>query len=137
MVGPRRAELLGGGIRHLEHAIGSPIGDPSWRPGISRAVASLRAAFAEQISATEGPSGLYAGRVEGQPRLTRKLNALVHEQHTVLSSLDGLEFRLDTEACDDDLRTQAAQVLEEVLRHRQHGAVLVYDVLSTDLGGET
>jgi hypothetical protein len=136
MVGPRRAELLGG-IRHLEHAIGFPISDPSWRPGMSRAVASLRAAFAEQISATEGPSGLYAGLLEGEPRLTRKLNALVDEQHTVLSSLDGLEFRLDTEVCDDDLRTQAAHVLEKVLRHRQHGADLVYEALSTDLGGET
>ena len=133
-----RAELLGG-IQRLEHAIEASVGAPSWRPGMIRAVAQLRAAFTEHVNVTEGPSGLYAGLLEHAPRLARGLSGLVEEHASVLSALNVLGDSLD-EPSDRDLeevRQQAAMVLREVRQHRQHGADLVYEAYATDIGGET
>lgn len=136
-----RTELLGG-IQRLEHAIDAPVGDPAWRPGMTRAVEQLRAAFTEHVDVTEGPGGLYAGLLEHAPRLARGVNALVGEHQAVLSALNALEDRLDRAAVDfdgtvEEVRRQAAQVLREVWQHRQRGADLVYEAYATDIGGET
>jgi hypothetical protein len=138
-----RAELLGG-IQRLEHAIDAPVGDPSWRPGMTRAIAQLRAAFTQHVDVTEGPTGHYAGLLEDAPRLARGLSELVDEHEAVLSALNALEDRLhpnqvDTSVDSDvaEVRRQAAQVLREVWQHRQRGADLVYEAYSTDIGGET
>ncbi len=134
-VGRLRAELLGG-IQRLEHEIDKPVGDPSWRPGMTRAVAQLRAAFTEHVSVTEGPSGLYAGLLEHAPRLARGVNELVDEHRTVISTLDALQDRLDDDSVDE-AREHAAQLLREMWQHRQRGADLVYEAYATDIGGET
>jgi hypothetical protein len=137
-VAQRRAELLGG-IQRLERAIDAPPGDPSWRPGISRAVAVLRKAFAEHVTDTEGPSGLYSGLLEHAPRLARGVSDLVDDHRTVQEALDDLDERLDVawDADVESVRYQAAQVLREVYEHRQRGADLVYEAYATDIGGET
>jgi hypothetical protein len=134
----QRAELLGG-IQRLEHAIGEPPGDPAWRPGITRAVEQLRAAFSMHVDVTEGPSGLYAGLLEHAPRLARGLSGLLHDHGAVMSALDALEHHLepDEDPDVDEVRRQAAQVLHEVWQHRQRGADLVYEAYATDIGGET
>jgi len=130
-----RAELLGG-IQRLEHEIDKPVGDPAWRPGMTRAVAQLRAAFTEHVNVTEGPSGLYAGLLEHAPRLARGVNDLVHEHRTVISTLDALQDRLGDDSVEE-VRQQAAQLLREMWQHRQRGADLVYEAYATDIGGET
>jgi hypothetical protein len=137
-VARRRAELLGG-IQRLERAIDAPISDPSWRPGMTRAVAILRAAFDEHVLATEGPSGLYSGLLEHAPRLARGLSDLVGDHRSVQAALDDLNHRLDVawDADVESVRRQAAQVLRDVDEHRQRGADLVYEAYATDIGGET
>ena len=81
-----RAELIGG-MERLERAIGTPPGDPLWRPGLTRAVAHLRAAFTEHVLETEGDAGLYAGLLQDAPRLARGVSDLVGEHAAVLSTL--------------------------------------------------
>jgi hypothetical protein len=131
-----RAELLGG-IQRLEHAIDAPVGDPTWRPGMTRAVAQLRDAFREHVEVTEGPTGLYAGLLEHAPRLARGLHDLVDEHQAVMSAFSALEDRLDYDGTVEEVRSQAAQLLREVWQHRQRGADLVYEAYATDIGGET
>ncbi|MET7393490.1 hemerythrin domain-containing protein [Dactylosporangium sp. NPDC005572] len=128
-------ELLGG-IRHVEHAIQTPAWDPAWRPRVSRAVAQLRAAFAEHVDLTEGPGGLYAGVLGDAPRLARRFSGLVDDHETVRSALDELSGRLDHGEANA-LRWEAAQLIQAVWDHRQRGADLLYEAYETDLGGET
>ncbi|WP_432831396.1 hypothetical protein [Dactylosporangium sp. CA-092794] len=131
-------ELLGG-IHHMQHAIQAPVGDPAWRPAVSRAVAELKAAFAEHVEATEGPAGLYAGVILDAPRLAPYLDDLVGDHRSVWTALDELEGRLaePREAGAEAVRRHAARLIHEVWQHRQRGADLLYEAYETDLGGET
>jgi hypothetical protein len=129
-------ELLGG-IQRMEHAIQTPVGDPAWRPAISRAVAQLKAAFAEHVEVTEGPAGLYAGVLDDAPRLASYLNDLVGDHRSVWTALDELEGRLRRPESPEDVRWHAARLIHEVWQHRQRGADLLYEAYETDLGGET
>jgi hypothetical protein len=124
------------GIKRVEHAIGSPIGDPSWWSGLSRAVAQLRAAFSLHVDVTEGPTGHYAGLLEHAPRLARGVNDLVDEHRAVLAALNELEDTMER-VSPDRVRRQTARVLRKVWRHRQRGADLVYEAYVIDIGGET
>jgi hypothetical protein len=129
-------ELLGG-IQHMQNAIQTPVGDPAWRPGVSRAVAQLKAAFAEHVEVTEGPCGLYAGVLNDAPRLAPYLNDLVDDHESVRSALDELEGRLDEAHSHESVRWQADRLIREVWQHRQRGADFLYEAYETDLGGET
>jgi hypothetical protein len=141
-------ELLGG-IQRMEHAIQTPAGDPAWRPAVSQAVAQLKAAFADHVRETEGPSGLYAGVLGDAPRLAQGLYGLVGDHETVWEALDDLEGHLDEIDPVHEGRTgsfgyrhevvcqDAARLIREVWQHRQRGADLLYEAYDTDLGGET
>jgi len=133
---PVRVELLGG-IQRLERAIGSPAGDPAWGPGMTRALASLRSAFADHVAVTEGPAGYYAGVVEHSPRLARGVSDLLWEHRVVWSALDALEGSLDGADAGPDIQRHAARVLRGLWRHRQRGADLLYEAYLCELGGET
>jgi hypothetical protein len=130
-------ELLGG-IQRVEHAIQTPVGDPTWRPEVTQAVAQLKAAFAEHVDRTEGPSGLYAGVLDDAPRLERSMSSLMQDHESVWSALDDLEGHLVRSGHDHEgVRWQAARLIREVWQHRQRGADLLYEAYETDLGGET
>jgi archaellum component FlaC len=106
---------------------------------MSRAVAQLRAAFTEHVSVTEGESGLYAGLLEHAPRLARGVTELVDEHRAVISAFNALQDKLEDnfDACVEEVRQQAEQLLREMWQHRQRGADLVYEAYATDIGGET
>lgn len=129
-------ELLGG-IQRMRNAIRTPVGDPAFRPAVSRAVAQLKAEFAEHVEVTEGPSGLYAGVVDDAPRLAPYLDHLVGDHRSVWIALDELEGRLAEPHPPEDVRSRAARLIREVWQHRQRGADLLYEAYETDLGGET
>jgi len=129
-------ELLGG-IQHIQNAIKTPVGDPAWRPGVTRAVAQLKAAFAEHVEVTEGPSGLYAGVLHDAPRLASYHDDLVGDHQSVRTALDELEGRLGESHSLEDVRWQADRLTREVWQHRQRGADFLYEAYETDLGGET
>ncbi|MGI5245283.1 hemerythrin domain-containing protein [Dactylosporangium sp. CA-139066] len=129
-------ELLGG-IQRMEDAIQAPVSDPAWRPTMSRAVAQLKAAFAEHVEETEGPAGLYAEVLDDAPRLAPYLNDLVGDHRSVWTALDELEDRLEERDPAESVRWQADRLIREVWQHRQRGADLLYEAYETDLGGET
>ncbi|MEV6924082.1 hypothetical protein AB0M46_06150 [Dactylosporangium sp. NPDC051485] len=123
-------ELLGG-IQRMEHAIQTPVGDPAWRPAMSRAVAQLKAAFAEQVS------GLYAEVLDDAPWVAPYLDDLAGRHRSVRTALDELEGRLRDPGTDEDVRWEADRLIREVWQYRQKGADLLYEAYETDLGGET
>jgi hypothetical protein len=130
-----QTELLSG-IQRVEYAIGTPISDPTWRSGLFRAVAQLRAAFSAHVDDTEGPDGHYAGLLEHAPRLARGVNDLVVEHRDVLAAFNALENTME-QVSPDRVRRQATHVLTKVGRHRQRGADLIYEAYVVDIGGET
>jgi hypothetical protein len=129
-------ELLGG-LQHMQHAIRTPVGDPAFEPGVIHAMAQLKAAFAEHVQVTEGPSGLYAGVLDDAPRLASYLNDLVGDHRSVWSALDELEGRLSDRHPPEAVLRHADRLIREVWQHRQRGADLLYEAYDTDLGGET
>ena len=133
MVNP--TELMNN-IKRVESAIGTPTSDPTWRSGLSRAVAQLRAAFSAHVDDTEGPDGHYAGLLEHAPRLARGVNDLVVEHRDVLEAFSALEDTME-QVSPDRVRRQTANVLSQVWRHRQRGADLMYEAYVVDIGGET
>jgi hypothetical protein len=128
---------LVGGIQRLEHAIGSPAGDPAWQPGMARALTVLRSAFADHVAVTEGPAGLYADVVEHSPRLARGVSDLLWEHRIVWSALDALEGSLCGSDVGPDIQRHAARLLRGLWQHRQRGADLLYEAYTCDIGGET
>ncbi|WP_344619488.1 hypothetical protein [Dactylosporangium salmoneum] len=115
----------------MEHAIQTPVGDPAWRPAMSRAVAQLKAAFAEH------DSGLYAKVLDDAPRLAHDLDDLVGHHRSVWTALDEFEDRLRDPGAGEDLRWEADRLIQEVWQYRQKGADLLYEAYETDIGGET
>ena len=130
-----QTELVSG-IKRVEFAIGAPTSDPTWRSGLSRAVAQLRAAFSAHVDDTEGPDGHYAGLVQHAPRLARGVNDLVVEHRDVLEAFNALEDTMQR-VSPDRVRRQTAYVLSQFSRHRHRGADLVYEAYVVDIGGET
>jgi hypothetical protein len=128
---------LQGGIQRMQHAIQTPVGDPAWRPKMSRAVAEFKAEFAEHVEVTEGPAGLYAEVLDDAPRLAPYLNDLVGHHRSVWSALDELEGRLEEPHSPESVRRHADQLIREVWHHHQRGTDLLYEAYTTDLGGET
>jgi hypothetical protein len=129
-------ELLGG-IQRMEHAIQTPVGDPAWGTAMSRAVAQLKAAFAEHVEETEGPSGYYAEVLDDAPHVAPYLNDLVGHHRSVWTALDELQGRLEEPNSPEAVRWHADRLIREVWQHRQKGADLLYEAYETDLGGET
>ncbi|WP_432979472.1 hemerythrin domain-containing protein [Dactylosporangium sp. CA-233914] len=125
------------GIRRMQHAIQTPVGDPAFRPAVSRAVEQLKVAFAEHVEVTEGPAGLYAEVLGDAPRLAPHLDDLVGDHRSVWTALDELEGRLSHRDPAEAVRWQADRLIREVWQHRQRGADLLHEAYETDLGGET
>jgi hypothetical protein len=130
-----RATLLAT-IHDLERALATPLGDPSWRPGVTDRLTVLRSAFAEHVVVTEGPDGLYAEILDHAPRLARGVQVLSREHAALMHAVDAVCARIGG-AGPEELRGWASDLLRELSRHRQRGADLVYEAFETDIGGET
>jgi hypothetical protein len=132
-----RAALLQS-IHSFEQALAAPAGDPAWRDRVVGRLRGLCSQFAEHIMVTEGPDGLYAEVLDHAPRLVRRVHVLVREHAAVEAALSALERRaLLPETTTGQLRSWSADLLQELSRHRQRGADLVYEAYHTDIGGET
>jgi hypothetical protein len=111
--------------------------DHTLRAHVTSLLEPLRAAFAEHRSVTEGDRGIYANVVYDAPRLANTVDCLVAEHSeldSAMASLARAAARADLDAAV--LRARALKVLDDLHRHRQHDANLVYEAYTTDIGGE-
>ncbi|NNE73579.1 MAG: hypothetical protein HKN26_07950 [Acidimicrobiales bacterium] len=130
----RRVELKGA-VSAVEIAAASPIGDPSWRDNMARALDELRIALDQHIDEVEGPDGLLAELRDAAPRLSNKI-AVVSDEHPALCrQVDDVIANLKESAALEQIRSDAIDALVAMARHRQKGADLVYEAYHVDIGG--
>ena len=117
------------------HAFAAQVGQAD--PTAVRAVlVPLREAFARHRAATEGAAGIYADVVQDAPRLARTVDGLVAEHECIDAAMARLAHIASVDARGDELRDQAHEVLDTLLRHGRHDADLVHEAYVTDIGGE-
>lgn len=135
----RRAELLAA-IHALEHALAAPSGQPAWAARVEVRVSGLASAFADHVTATEGPDGMYAEILSNAPRLRFAVEQLAREHGEAASEIAALGAVMDeVDGTDQEtierVRAQGTDLLATLLRHRQRGADLVFEAYAQDIGG--
>ncbi len=137
----RRAELRDA-VYRVEQAISGPAAGriPEWVKGVRHAVDGLRGSFEEHVLVTERPGGLYDEVRERAPWLATKLARLQQEHPEIQRAIREMLDRLDAHEPDGDwpleeARDDLQRLLGKVVRHRQHGADLVWEAYNLDIGG--
>ncbi|HEY1332240.1 MAG TPA: hypothetical protein VGH10_12330 [Actinomycetota bacterium] len=137
----RRRVELHDALVGAEEAISRPTPgrEPDWAADAGKAFTHLRDAFDEHVRGTEEPGGLYDEVLERAPQLAGKVGRLRDEHPRLQADLSREIARLSEpvgEAFDADaVRDDLQRVLGLVVRHRQHGADLVWEAYNLDIGG--
>ena len=136
----RRRRELRDALVVLEDAVASSVHDPErWRLGVAPRLAALRAAFAEHVAETEAAGGLYDEMEEIAPHVHGKARRLREEHPPLTSAIVDEVGRFDTpfpQGTDlDALRDDLQRLMGRLIRHRQHGADLVWEAYQLDIGG--
>jgi hypothetical protein len=122
----------------LEEAIAAPAPRPAWAQHVHDALVELGAAFERHIAVVEGPEGLFEEVTHAAPRLANALDRLRSEHQgirgAIVSALDAVRLTSGTSPATDDGREAVLGVLDRLMRHRQHGADVVYDAYAVDIG---
>ena len=137
----RRADLHQA-LVDVEEAISSPaVGRvESWTADVAKHLHGLLATIDEHVEGTERVGGLYDEIQSRAPRLATQIKRL-HDEHPVMRErTHQLAERLETRGVDgewtaDQARDDVQRLLGEIVRHRQHGADLVYEAYQVDIGG--
>lgn len=138
----RRAELRTS-MGVLERALASATGTSAaatWVAHVRDALRALSDDFVQHVAITEGEDGLYADLAQHSPRLEHAVARLVEEHAEVGSRLEDLLALAAGDAVEGQVpqvRTAGTDLLGALMRHRQHGADLVFEAYDLDIGGET
>lgn len=134
----RRAELYEAILR-LEQASARPaVGrEDDWLEGVVEALAQLELELDDHIEITERPGGLYAEIVEAAPRLSSNVQRLRDEHPEMRASAATLKARLAAgwDEPVDEARDDVRRLLGRLVKHRQHGADLLWEAYTLDTGG--
>lgn len=134
----RRADLYQA-ILALEKAAARPAveREADWVHGVVEALTALESRIADHIEITERPDGLYAEIAEAAPRLSHNVQRLRDEHPEMRDATSALKERLlaDDELPVADARDEIQRVLGRLVKHRQHGADLLWEAYSLDTGG--
>lgn len=130
----RRADLHGV-LVDLEKALaaGAPGREGDWTRRVAVELERLGQAFADHITATEGPDGLFDQVRRRSPRLDTKCRVLADEHGTIARQLAKVMDGLDSDIAS--IRSATLDLLAQLVRHRQGGADLVYEAYAVDIGG--
>ena len=136
----RRRRELRDALVVLEDAVASSVHDPErWRLGVTARLLGLREAFAEHVAETEAAGGLYDEMEEIAPHVQGKARRLREEHPPLTGAIGDAIARFDMpfpEATDlNELRDDLQRLMGRLIRHRQHGADLVWEAYQLDIGG--
>lgn len=112
-----------------------------WSDNVHEALVGLAATFERHIAVTEGDDGFLAEIADHSPRLINAVERMCAEHNRIrqeLSSTLAHVRRLPAHADDDDietLRDHVTVLVTDLVRHRQHGADLVWEAHAVDIGG--
>ena len=136
-----RAELRDS-MAALEQALAAPAPGrrTAWAERVDVALLELSADFREHVAVTEGVDGVHRTVLGTVPRLSNAVERLVAEHALIISLVSDLTTRVQPpmpEGDVDAVRKLGTALLSRLVRHRQHGADLIYQAYHVDLGGET
>jgi hypothetical protein len=137
----RRADLHQALI-DVEEAISSPAGGriESWTADVTKRLHSLLSTIDEHVQVTERVGGLYDEITTRAPHLSNQVRRLHDEHPAMREQTFELVNRFETEAVGDrwpvdEARDDVQRLLGRLVRHRQHGADLVWEAYNLDIGG--
>lgn len=135
----RRRRELREALVAFEDALSSPVRDrATWQAEVVDALEALGHAFEDHVTATEAPGGLYDEMREKSPHLRSKANRLREEHPAITAALAEGSARLALPPADeaeaDATRDDLQRLMGRIVRHRQHGADLVWDAYAIDIG---
>lgn len=143
----RTARAQRADLRHtilaLEDALARPVPHRcvEWAADLHDALVEIAATFERHIAVTEGDTGFLSDIAEHSPRLINAVRRLEHEHARIRSDLAralATVRQIDTSVDDAAIarvRGTVTVLLADLLRHRQHGADLVYEAHAVDIGG--
>ena len=135
----RRTELEES-MQLVEREAAGPSGSANWLNDLRTAVRRLEAALNQHITHVESPDGLLEQIVERAPRLQRSVEG-TRTHHAVMahSIADLLDLLTPSEGSAAvpvaQIRADVIEILNELARHRQDGADLIYEAYDVDIGG--
>lgn len=112
-----------------------------WTDTVHEALVDLASTFERHIAVTEGSDGFLAEIADHSPRLIKAVERMCAEHNRIrqeLSSTLAHVRRLPAHADDEDietLRDHVTVLVTDLVRHRQHGADLVWEAHAVDIGG--
>lgn len=135
----RRGEMRES-IGELELALSAPAAADrvQWAKNVHAALADLSRDLDQHVEITEGSEGLYGEVLAAAPRLADAVSRLTEDHTVIREQVDGLLARADAAANLEDVtvvRDLGTDLLARLLRHRQHGADLVFEAYEFDVGG--
>jgi hypothetical protein len=134
----RRADLYQA-ILALERAAARPAveREEEWVAGVLAALGQLQGEIADHIEITERPGGLYTEIVEAAPRLSGNVQRLRDEHPEMRDAAEALRAHLAAagEVSVEETRDEIQRVLGRLVKHRQHGADLLWEAYNLDTGG--
>ncbi len=135
----RRRRELRDALFALEESISSPVRTPeNWRLDVASHLESLQHAFADHVAETEGPGGLYEEVEDVAVNAAPKARRLREEHPPLAAAIAAAVTRFETEfPADADLeqaRDDVQRLMGRIVRHRQHGADLVWEAYAIDIG---
>lgn len=135
----RRRRELREALVAFEGALASPIRDRvTWRDEVADALEALGQAFEDHVSETEASGGLYDEMRDIAPQLGAKSGRLREEHPAITAALVEASARLAAPPADDAdadaARDELQRLMGRIVRHRQHGADLVWEAYRVDIG---
>jgi hypothetical protein len=138
-VAAQRRRELREALVAFEDALSSPMRDRlTWHAEATNALESLGHAFEDHVAATEAPGGLYDEVRDTSPHLREKATRLRAEHPAITAALVEGAARLAAPPADDAdadaVRDELQRLMGRIVRHRQHGADLVWEAYAIDIG---
>ncbi len=137
----RRADLHNALI-DVEEAISGPAAgrEPIWTQEVVTSLQGLREAIEAHVEGTERPEGLYDEILHNAPRLADAVDRLRAEHPILRDATSDAIGKLRTAPIGttwtvEDARDELQRLLGRIVRHRQHGADLVWEAYTLDIGG--
>lgn len=135
----RRRRELREALVAFEDALSSPMRDRvTWHAEVTDALEALGHAFEDHVAATEARGGLYDEMREKSPHLRTKANRLRDEHPAITAALIEASTRLAAPPADEAdaeaVRDELQRLMGRIVRHRQHGADLVWEAYAIDIG---
>jgi hypothetical protein len=125
-----------------EEALSGPASgrETEWAREVVDALAHLRETIEDHIEVTERPCGLYDEILENAPRLAGAVQRLRQEHPVLRDSTSEAIARLRTTPVGttwslEEARDDIQRLFGNIVRHRQHGADLVWEAYNLDIGG--